>query len=531
MPKVFKRSRIVTDPKTGQRIRRLTRKYYGEFADERGIRRRVPLNQNKTVAEQMLNEMVKQAALAGVGVVNRFAEQHRRPLTQHLDEFLADLANQGNPAEYCDTVGARARRVLLTEGGFRFVYEIDAVKVKAALARLKTAGLGARTVNHYRQAALQFSRWLVAAERTDVDRLVGRVPSFNAAVDVRRQRREITEEELAFLLQAAKFGKTIYGLTGLQRYRLYVFMIGTGLRASEAASMTPRHFGLASEMPTIRIDAADEKSKRGDQLPIPGWLVDELRPWLTTLSAKQRLWGGTWAEKHNGCKIIEHDLRKARKVWLDEEGISAEERDRREQSDFLLYKTDEGQADIHSLRHTFLSRLGRSGASPKAMQRLARHTDIRLTIGRYTHASLLDLAGAVNRMPPLPTNSGKPTSEVQDRRMTGTDGRPTQVDNPRSRRARVDKELAIYIDSDRQPVTTTDHNNDRIADSRDPPQHSIETDSCNPLIMEDNKREWMGIEPTWRLFSRHTGFEAQGSHQSCVHSRKTQRLLVRDANY
>ncbi len=23
------------------------------------------------------------------------------------------------------------------------------------------------------------------------------------------------------------------------------------------------------------------------------------------------------------------------------------------------------------------------------------------------------------------------------------------------------------------------------------------------------EREWMGIEPTWRLFSRHTGFEAQ----------------------
>ena len=26
------------------------------------------------------------------------------------------------------------------------------------------------------------------------------------------------------------------------------------------------------------------------------------------------------------------------------------------------------------------------------------------------------------------------------------------------------------------------------------------------------KREWMGIEPTQRLFSRHTGFEAQGGH-------------------
>ena len=31
------------------------------------------------------------------------------------------------------------------------------------------------------------------------------------------------------------------------------------------------------------------------------------------------------------------------------------------------------------------------------------------------------------------------------------------------------------------------------------------------------ERKWMGIEPTWRLFSRHTGFEDQGSHQIYLH--------------
>ncbi len=487
---------MATDPKTGQRVRRLTHKYYGEFTDENGIRRRVPLNHNKTVAEQMLNELVKRSALAGVGVVNRFEKQHRQPLAQQIDEFLADLANQGNPAEYCDTVGARARRVLITECGFRFIAEIEAVKVKAALARLKTGGLGARTVNHYRQAALQVSRWLVAAERTDVDRLAGRVPSFNAAVDVRRQRREITEEELTLLLQAARSGKTIYGLSGLQRYRLYVFMIGTGLRASEAASMTPRHFDLASEQPTVRIGAADDKSKRGDQLPIPGWLVDELRPWLAALSPKHKLWGGTWAEKHNGCKIIEHDLRKARQAWLSEERLTGVEREQRERSDFLLYKTDEGQADIHSLRHTFLSRLGRSGASPKAMQRLARHTDIRLTIGRYTHASLLDLVGAVNKMPPPPTITIKPISEAHALRMTGTHGRTSQLDKLPTRVMHVDKELTISIDSVRHPVSTTDNSSEPIAVSRDPPQLIDNSVSCAQLTTIDNKRERMGIEPT-----------------------------------
>ena len=281
----------------------------------------------------------------------------------------------------------------------------------------------------------------------------------------------------------------------------------------------------------MRIGAADDKSKRGDQLPIPGWLVDELRPWLAALSPKHKLWGGTWAEKHNGCKIIEHDLRKARQAWLSEERLTGVEREQRERSDSLLYKTDEGQADIHSLRHTFLSRLGRSGASPKAMQRLARHTDIRLTIGRYTHASLLDLVGAVNKMPPPPTITIKPISEAHALRMTGTHGRTSQLDKLPTRVMHVDKELTISIDSVRHPVSTTDNSSEPIAVSRDPPQLIDNSVSCAQLTTIDNKRERMGIEPTWRLFSRHTGFEAQGGHQSRVHSRKIHRLLARDANY
>ena len=35
--------------------------------------------------------------------------------------------------------------------------------------------------------------------------------------------------------------------------------------------------------------------------------------------------------------------------------------------------------------------------------------------------------------------------------------------------------------------------------------------------MLKKKREWMGIEPTWPLFRGHTGFEARGSHQICIH--------------
>ena len=81
-------------------------------------------------------------------------------------------------------------------------------------------------------------------------------------------------------------------------------------------------------------------------------------------------------------------------------------------------------ADFHALRHTYLSRLGRSGANPKVMQRLARHTTVELTLGRYTHADLYDLTSAVEQLPALPitgeddTQTGKNHVVLQ---ATGTD--------------------------------------------------------------------------------------------------------------
>ncbi len=49
-------------------------------------------------------------------------------------------------------------------------------------------------------------------------------------------------------------------------------------------------------------------------------------------------------------------------------------------------------ADFHALRHTFITRLARSGVSPQMAQSLVRHSDINLTMSRYTHVGLHDQA-------------------------------------------------------------------------------------------------------------------------------------------
>ena len=65
-------------------------------------------------------------------------------------------------------------------------------------------------------------------------------------------------------------------------------------------------------------------------------------------------------------------------------------------------------ADFHALRHSYITLLELSGVSPKHAQVLARHSDIRLTMDRYTHARLADLGASVARLA-LPVG---PTGEV-----------------------------------------------------------------------------------------------------------------------
>jgi integrase len=76
------------------------------------------------------------------------------------------------------------------------------------------------------------------------------------------------------------------------------------------------------------------------------------------------------------------------------------------------------RADFHSLRHTYETKLSKSGVSPREAMELMRHTDLKLTMKVYTDPRIFDLAGAVERFP-MPHADQRNTAIA-----TGTDGRP-----------------------------------------------------------------------------------------------------------
>jgi len=120
--------------------------------------------------------------------------------------------------------------------------------------------------------------------------------------------------------------------------------------------------------------------------------------------------GGKERKTH---KMIERDLMAARDKWLKEAKTDAE-RKRRLKIDFLCYCNHDGlYADFHSFRHLFITNLERAGIKPKMAQTLARHSDVRLTLGVYTHVTVNDQTAAIESLPG-PPGAKKGDDETQD---------------------------------------------------------------------------------------------------------------------
>jgi integrase len=403
-------------------------KWYVEFKDHTETTRRIPGFTDKKITEELGRRIEKLVALRVMGqpddpdttiwleslsreirdrlgkcgILDKNSVAHAKSLQSHLDEFVTSLRNKNRTDDYWKPVEARIKRIV-NDCGFKFISDISASQVENYLAQLKSEGLGQRTINHYLAAVKQFTRWLVMDRRTTENRLT-HLKSGNANLDVRRERRELTDDEIRLLLLTARSCKNRrFTLNGWQRFTLYATALGTGIRAKELGSLTPNHFDFETDSPTVRIDATDEKSRRGDVLPLPADLVGILKPWIGTLPQNAPLWPGTWAVNKRAGKFMQCDLKRAGVAYVDDEGC---------------------YADFHALRHTYLSRLGRSGANPKVMQRLARHTTVELTLGRYTHANLYDLTSAVEQLPALPLSGDDDTQTGKNHQVlqaTGTD--------------------------------------------------------------------------------------------------------------
>ena len=255
-----------------------------------------------------------------------------------------------------------------------------------ALATRSAIGMSPATVNHHIRAIRGFTRWLVKTRRMGSNPLET-LTLVNAQEDVRRARRELTAEELGRLfLSTRRSTRTFRGLSGEDRYHLYLLAAGTGFRANALTNLTPSNFELSDVIPTVTLAARFSKNKKPKVQPLPPEVATALRGYLTGKTAAACVWGGTWAKDKRGAEMLRGDL--------EEAGIP------------YTVPAPDGplHADFHALRHSYLTMLGRHGVDLRTAQELAGHSTPTLT-ARYTHTRLPDLAAAVGRLPLLTTGS------------------------------------------------------------------------------------------------------------------------------
>ena len=98
-----------------------------------------------------------------------------------------------------------------------------------------------------------------------------------------------------------------------------------------------------------------------------------------------------------------------------------------------------GNLDFHALRHTFRSLLAASGIHPKVAQELMRHSDINLTMSRYSHVFHGQEANAVAKLPDFSRR------HLQANKATGTDGQWVEPGGESYRKTYSDLTEKVYF--------------------------------------------------------------------------------------
>ena len=419
---------------------RKTAKWYVEFYDHKNKRRRLSGFTSKSATQEFgrkLERLVSyhnasggqvdpslhtwlaelprptQARLIEIGLVDGRRAALGLPLLDDLETFDKTLAAKGTTAKHIRLLKTRITKVL-NAAGFRHWGDISPSKLLGTLEEMRQdqekdgevrRGISAQTFNFYVQAMKQFCRWAMR-ERRIAESPIAHITGVNAKTDRRHDRRALTPPELATLIRVTADGPARFEMTGHGRALLYRFAAETGLRVGELRSLRPSSFNLDPDEPTVTVSPAYSKRRREDTIPLRGEMAECLALHVGMIiddSPAFRL-------PDKPAKMLREDLAAAREEWL-KQAKSPTERARRQQSEFLMYQAKAGVADFHALRHTFITNLARGGVHPKVAQDLARHSDINLTMSRYSHTELAERATALERLPnTAPAKSGQAQS-------------------------------------------------------------------------------------------------------------------------
>ncbi len=215
-------------------------------------------------------------------------------------------------------------------------------RVEQALRGLKADGKSGKTLQNFSESLAAFCDWCVQRGYLDADPLKG-LKKFDRTPG--ELRRALTLAEVQALLECVPFERRI----------VYGVALATGLRVRELESLRVRHLDVAQG--GLVLEPAWTKNRKGGFQPVPVGLMAELASLAKDKAASEPL----LPMPGHAARRLDFDLRHA--------GIAK--------------WTDEGKVDFHAFRTTYTTLLLDSGAHPKEVQTLLRHSTPEMTMNVY----------------------------------------------------------------------------------------------------------------------------------------------------
>ena len=225
--------------------------------------------------------------------------------------------------------------------------------------------LSAKTLNEYLVSINAFINWAEKLGYVDKNPL-RHIEKAETRGHERKKRRAWSNEEFStFMASPPKYRKD---------YRSAVFLMRwTGLRVNETQTLTWGDVFLDQEKPYIIIRAQRSKNHKEESIP----LLERVASLLRSIRPLQ------W---ESSTPVLNYKIPASEQLKRDLKRVGIE------------YRTELGDLDRHSLRHTFGTWLVASGVNLKEVQVLMRHADINMTANRYTDVTRLPITRTLGEL-------------------------------------------------------------------------------------------------------------------------------------
>ena len=397
--------------------------YWARWKDADGRLHRADTEcRDESNARRWLSDRIGEVERERLGIVTpadrRVAGHSKAKLSEHLDAFIDSMSASGRAECHRKTTRRCIERVAEAKA-WRCLADFDRSGMEGWLAERARSGASARSRNAHLVAIRSLLNWAVRVDRLRINQLIG-IPHASERADRRRVRRALSEAELAALFNAAaerplaearivrkgpRKGQSVIRVTptraerlasvGRERALTYRVLFFTGLRVGELRALRIRDLFLDGPSPFIRLPAAAEKSRRGTDLPLRLDLAAEVRSALG-----KRLLAAQDAARARGtirARLAPED----RAFVIPAGSLRVMERDLAFAG--IAKRDDLGRTvDLHALRTSLCTHLGRAGVPLRTAQAVMRHSDPSLTANIYTDPMLIDTAAAVSLLPAFP---------------------------------------------------------------------------------------------------------------------------------